>query len=723
MSTLVRKQPTLLRKTSLLPGESLSSLLARLATLNFYDPPSILTSLILRPDDQETVRDHLACPMKADTFQRLAVVTKISSITLYAATAHSFSRVITSPGTDFRSIKIENNVQMPQIISPVFTRHIRPERTAQFCPACLAEAVYHRLIWLPVVVSACVQHRCLLLGQCAVCGEPVSISSITHARCGQCHADLTTAEAIPIHIDDLGLHAQRVIQAWLLEGSSPAKMEKALPLAPLNVLYRILDGLRTVVAPVDPQWDYRHQLTSEFTVKERSLGLHPQAMTPNESYSLYATAFKGLVSWPEGFIEFLNAYRSRPGQRIDGPIIEGLGTLYSRWIMRYWNSKEFSFLQSSFRKYILGTGGLWRSIIYSDLYRDDSGLAEEFEYIPISAAARLLGTTTDMVNLLIKTGLLVAYDPEDQPQFKLVKQSEVRELKARWQQAMSLDQVASYLGISSDIVVDLVRVELLTAEYNPSDGFPQWMFTQMAVERCFQIVMAHVSRDLEENIAMPLGGVGLIKAAMMLAVVGLDAAGVLARVATGNLRAYHIFLDHKGFSNLVFLGKDVQACAEAIKVERGWLGRKDLMRLLEVKNTTITRWIKAGLITPVAVKGSVLYFTQKCVDTFLADYITSKQAAKLLKVTTLTIQRWAREGRLKAVCGPDIDRSRAYRFDKAALRQWREERLTFGEAMKLLGVSKATLHRYVVQGRLTPLRDMGAKQRWFARFDVERLIK
>jgi excisionase family DNA binding protein len=44
-----------------------------------------------------------------------------------------------------------------------------------------------------------------------------------------------------------------------------------------------------------------------------------------------------------------------------------------------------------------------------------------------------------------------------------------------------------------------------------------------------------------------------------------------------------------------------------------------------------------------------------------------------------------------------------------------------GEAMDMLGISKATLHRWVEQGKLTPLADMGGTQRWFARGEVELL--
>ena len=49
------------------------------------------------------------------------------------------------------------------------------------------------------------------------------------------------------------------------------------------------------------------------------------------------------------------------------------------------------------------------------------------------------------------------------------------------------------------------------------------------------------------------------------------------------------------------------------------------------------------------------------------------------------------------------------------LMQWRQERLTFGEAVKLLGVSKTTLHRWIEEKRVEPLADMGGKQRWFSK--------
>jgi predicted DNA-binding transcriptional regulator AlpA len=85
--------------------------------------------------------------------------------------------------------------------------------------------------------------------------------------------------------------------------------------------------------------------------------------------------------------------------------------------------------------------------------------------------------------------------------------------------------------------------------------------------------------------------------------------------------------------------------------------------------------------------------------------------------------RVASAGLLAECCvsGPHLDGHHAYLFHRAKLQAWRHERLTFGETMDMLGISKATLHRWVEQGKLTPLEDMGGKQRWFARGEVELL--
>ena len=138
-------------------------------------------------------------------------------------------------------------------------------------------------------------------------------------------------------------------------------------------------------------------------------------------------------------------------------------------------------------------------------------------------------------------------------------------------------------------------------------------------------------------------------------------------------------------------------------------------KLLKVKDGTLTRWVRKGLIPPTTIVGNAQYFSQETVEKFMRDHIATDEAAEILNVGKLTVQKWARLGRLSGICisGPQVDGYHAYLFNRANLVQWRSERLAFGETAQLLGVSKATLHRWVAEGKVEAVNDMGGKQLWF----------
>jgi excisionase family DNA binding protein len=152
----------------------------------------------------------------------------------------------------------------------------------------------------------------------------------------------------------------------------------------------------------------------------------------------------------------------------------------------------------------------------------------------------------------------------------------------------------------------------------------------------------------------------------------------------------------------------------------------EVCRILRFKPTMLKRLFGAGLLVPVREDITQhqirRLYNRQDVLAFNDRYIQSNQVAALLGVSQLTIQAWVRSGRLPCIHDLQVDGTHAYRFDREALELWRQERMTFGEAMQILGVSKATLHRWVEQGRITPLDDMGGKQRWFAREKIEEII-
>jgi excisionase family DNA binding protein len=257
---------------------------------------------------------------------------------------------------------------------------------------------------------------------------------------------------------------------------------------------------------------------------------------------------------------------------------------------------------------------------------------------------------------------------------------------------------------------------LLSAEHNPEEGHLQWAFSRPALTDCREKVFKYVENCSSQAVDEKNTFVDLIGAARILFVVGLNAVAILRRVSEGKLPAYYIAGQKLNLGLLLFKRSDIEQCIETIKSENRWLGREALTKLLRVKDVTLTRWVRVGLILPAAICGGAQYFDQEAVEKFISDHITTEEAVKILGIGKLTVQKWARQGRLSSACisGPHIDGYHSYIFHRGKLIRWRSERITFGETARQLGVSNATLHRWVQEGKLEPLHDMGGEHRWFS---------
>jgi hypothetical protein len=117
------------------------------------------------------------------------------------------------------------------------------------------------------------------------------------------------------------------------------------------------------------------------------------------------------------------------------------------------------------------------------------------------------------------------------------------------------------------------------------------------------------------------------------------------------------------------------------------------------------------------------WYARDEVAAFPERYITAIEAASLFGCTGLTVQSRARAAIIPAASGPGIEGCHSYRFEKVKLPQWRQEHMSYQEARQWLGRSKATLHRWIQQGQLTPLPDSRGKSHWFARSAVTQLAR
>src|SRR5437016_4610189 len=94
----------LLNRFPLLAGESLLSLLARLAKWNHYEPRSILSSLI-KQSGEFKVNGTLGSPSQISQFKYLESLTKLAPYDLYRATAHTFTGILTPPENEIEYLE------------------------------------------------------------------------------------------------------------------------------------------------------------------------------------------------------------------------------------------------------------------------------------------------------------------------------------------------------------------------------------------------------------------------------------------------------------------------------------------------------------------------------------------------------------------------------------------------------------------------------------------
>lgn len=315
---------SLLRRSPLLPGESLSSLVARLAILNGYSSLSILERLF-----QSYYFVRGACFLQEDELIRLAVLTGIP-----------YDDLLDSSDVHFRQKPSRVSCSDESFSSGVIA--FRPTQATWYCPKCLAEVAYHRLIWRPISSAVCLKHACQLVNNCPQCKRPVSIYDVVLKRCSYCHRDLSKVNTVGLQGSEQGLLAQTTMQKWLNNCSVPnLNWPQQDPL----VLCLLAEGLAFGI--VYFSLHHTHPGIQNLTCKNGGKRNLMQQLSPLEVIQVYSLAVQYMVNWPEGFRSFL--YWCEPDPKHD--FSKRVKTLMSYLAQNLWNSDSCLFIWNAFHTY------------------------------------------------------------------------------------------------------------------------------------------------------------------------------------------------------------------------------------------------------------------------------------------------------------------------------------------------------------------------------------
>ncbi len=733
------------------PDESLASWLVRLSIANGYcgpraadySPRGRIAHMAGGPTKADWSTGALAAPKSPRAFGQLALLTRTPLAVLHGATAHRFALLFTPPERDVDMMRIPGSRDRPLLRHRPQAYLVNPHESARYCPHCLRDAAYHRLLWMVTSVAVCLRHNCLLLMHCPDCRATTLVQGVVTGHCLACGADLTAASPPTLPPDAPSRFAQAVLRSWLLEEPLPEQavaLARSLPDAPSRVLFRVVDGLRLSAQAGDP-WPYP-------LPKPPPIARAGGALAPVAALHLYAAAFRPLLDWPGNWRDFLDATadRAESTNTDAGRGGASLGHLYGTPIQRAWRGPAFSWLQRKVDQHLLARYGQ-----DNGFHNVARGRGEDFraqrEYLDLSAAAVLLGCPRTLLDRLLTTGHLARHESQDRrngERLTLVTREDVLVFREEFRRWIRRPVAATFLGVTEELFDELVAPELIPAAIRSEEGGETacWYFDRAALD-------AWQTQLTAGAIAIPVPSTGasgrqagsdggpwlpLWRAVRVMNPLGWDAALFVEQCAAGTIQAYRREADAApSLGTILFSGDALRNLVAAERRARGWLSSTEATSHLGCATDTFATLVAAGTLIPIATIGKTRYFTHEALDRYMrasattraeratarvtAWGLTSGAAAELLGTTLNSVMIAATAGYLPTLPQAEGDRAR-WRFDPAALRAWREAHLTLAEAAAALDLSPEDLRLLARQGHITS--PFGASYRpWFRRSEVE----
>jgi hypothetical protein len=661
---------SLLRRSPLLPGESLSSLLIRLADLNHYDSPTMVVRLCR---ERLAHREQVTRPRRTETYRALTGLTGIEADKLYAASVHQFAAVITPPHVKPQFTTLPSGEAVP-ILTRAHSSHVRFDET-QFCPLCLKELAYHRLAWMSLAVSVCLDHRCLLLHSCPDCQARIRIRDVLKAQCHECGFDLAEAPTISLAADEFGLSCQAAIQSWLCTppDADLGVWNLGLPDEPPAVLYRVVDGLCRILRRTQDGWGYLHK--SPPIKHSQVLPCETKSdFTPAKSYILYTTAFKSIVAWPRGFSDFLEACERTDG--LSKSQTADPGRMRRTLAAKSWNHASLNFVQDAYDQYLVKRSVEHPFLVMLGRLRSKPALKAKLPYVTYGEAAHMLETTWHVITSLVRGRFLTVYEVPTSSEHgsirRLVSRAEVVGLRRQWSEAISLKEAAYLLGMPEDVVLGLARSGVITILRGPGVyAGHTWQLSSQSLASLLARLRDSLKQCCPTSEILTLN---FAKATQKLSTYGFDAVSVILHILNGRLRGYRFSAEY-GLNHLQISSEDVEDLAAHARVNCPSISERYVADILQVTTATIAKWAENGLLTPAEMQDCTLYFDRDTVEEFTTQYVFSNEAASILGVSPLSFNEWLRGKSLWPVSGPYVDRCHRNLYRRADVEQLRQDEM------------------------------------------------
>ncbi|KKL11074.1 hypothetical protein LCGC14_2549460, partial [marine sediment metagenome] len=368
-----------------------------------------------------------------------------------------------------------------------------------------------------------------------------------------------------------------------------------------------------------------------------------------------------LVDWPQRLDAFLEAF-----QRIDKhkTTSTGVGRRFGTLLRHAARLEDLGHTSPAevLRQYLLERydgGHLSGKVCLFKKPKDRLALRKR-TWVTQTSAAQTLGLRHGAIASLIEreilTGKLHSAGANGR-RVGLVRRQSVDALGRDLQDALDVKTAASRLGIGRHAVLELIHRGVLPRAVRTAKG---WQIPRGSVAE-----LESVYQQLPSGKPTASRWLSLRQATRQFGPSGLTLGGLIEFILTGELTA-RMADPQRRLNGIAVSQADLTSLASKIRNARNQVRGYPIHQLAKVlftgrpvKPTALNKWIAAGLLKAREI-GRARIVSSEEVERFRSEYCLADEACRLLEISRSTLSRWEVEGRIRPVYGKRVTPSAGF---------------------------------------------------------------
>lgn len=540
--------------TKVKDDESLYSFLYRAINLNYYNDIDKLIRTVLRI--QKGQNSNYIIDMSKLKF--LASLVDLDTKKMNSLTLNKFNEKLLGNN------KAEMNIR----------KYTYCLMHTKYCPYCIKEDLYHRLIWDISIVTSCPKHKINLLEICPRCKKKILWSHLMENRCS-CGFIFTDGISYVQFQNQEVLKGQEYIQV-LLNSENECNTELDYKFEEYFKIYflmlRVISNIVPIKLDINGYLIEGDMLNSGFLIKKDiqtlsqiSTIVHNIIVSPNLYFPYFLSEIdnfkKGMKNWKYKYLKEI--YKLEIGLRF-----HHVHSIYLEELSNTYIGRRRGDIKSIFR---------------------------EREYIGINDAKKTLNIKDIKINRLIEEGLIKTKVTNFQnKKVRLIEKRSVEDYLIMKKTLLTIEEVCEILGLSKSKVLQLCENELLLPFNKPrnfSDN--EILFSKINVDNLVRNIISKCCTNNYEKINK-LNWITIEEAYKELFSTKFNEVDIICHIINTNIKIRNI-RNFKSIKELEISRKDFFDFLLEVKYAKGFSLNK-LCRILGVGYTTLVRFIQSGEI-------------------------------------------------------------------------------------------------------------------------------